>query len=212
MGQEAVRNRFLQLVVWIAEYFPFGSLLVMAALLWCGVSYWGQLADKPNIWRATFPHRHPIEWTKKWVEQLNFPIVSSTSTALHHRHTTSSISVFLLLIIIHSSIKNQKIKIINRSIDHLAMTTNTGMSQRRAVVLTPTSPEPGKTHRSRACCSKQTENHRAMTLKDQRTTKEIIVKDKTLIRKRHVWNQRARKPTGSRGLAGCITPRALSRG
>jgi hypothetical protein len=48
--------------------------------------------------------------------------------------------------------KSNKIK--NRSLDHLATTTNTSMSQSRAAVLTPPSSEPDKACHSRACYSR----------------------------------------------------------
>jgi hypothetical protein len=46
------------------------------------------------------------------------------------------------------------IKIANKSLNHLATTTNTRTSLRRAAVLAPPSLEPGKTYHSRVCCSR----------------------------------------------------------
>ena len=54
--------------------------------------------------------------------------------------------------------------------DHLATTTYTSASRRRASVLAPPSPEPGKTCRYRACCSGHTGSRPAKFLKDQPTS------------------------------------------
>jgi hypothetical protein len=54
----------------------------------------------------------------------------------------------------------------NRSLDHIATTTNSSTSRKRAAILAPPSPEPGKACRSRAYCSRQTGSRRA---KPQRT-------------------------------------------
>jgi hypothetical protein len=54
--------------------------------------------------------------------------------------------------------------------DHLATMAYTSMSRRRATVMAPPSPVPGKARRSTTCCSRHTGSHCARALKDQRTT------------------------------------------
>ena len=56
------------------------------------------------------------------------------------------------------------IKITTMSMDHLAMTTSTGASRRRAAVIASPSLEPDK-----PCCSRQSGGRRANAPKDQRT-------------------------------------------
>jgi hypothetical protein len=63
------------------------------------------------------------------------------------------------------------------SLDHLATTTDTRASRRRAAVLTPPSPETGKACRSRACYSRQMGSRRAKAPKDQRTRAVTIAND-----------------------------------
>ena len=54
--------------------------------------------------------------------------------------------------------------ITSRSIDHLATTTTAEASRKRAAIITPLSPEPGKT-----CCSRQSGSCHAKTPQDQHT-------------------------------------------
>ena len=56
------------------------------------------------------------------------------------------------------------IKITSRSVDHLATTTSTEASRRRAAVIAPPSTEPGK-----HCCSRQSGSRRAKAPWNQRT-------------------------------------------
>jgi hypothetical protein len=82
------------------------------------------------------------------------------------------------LIIINISKKMLKIiKITNRSLDHLATTTNTSTSRRRAAVVAPPSPMPGKACRSITCCSRQMRSRHAKALKDRRTRVATIADD-----------------------------------
>jgi hypothetical protein len=106
-----------------------------------------------------------------------------------------------LLIIINNSIQNI-IKITIKSLDHLATTTDTSASQRRAAVLTPPSPESGKAYRSRTCCSRQIGSHRAKALKDQRTKAATIANDdnRRLEKTDLKPHQQMQKPTDSREI------------
>ena len=60
-------------------------------------------------------------------------------------------------------------KITSRSVDHLATTTSTGTSRRRAIVIAPPSLEPGK-----PCCSRQSGSRRAKAPQDQRTRRATV--------------------------------------
>ena len=57
--------------------------------------------------------------------------------------------------------RTQEVKTISRTVDHLATTTSTEASRRRAAVIAPPSLEPSKPY-----CSRQSESRGA---KDQRT-------------------------------------------
>jgi hypothetical protein len=93
------------------------------------------------------------------------------------------------------------------------MTTNTSTSRRRAAVLAPPSPEPGKACRSRACYSRQMGSHRGKAPKDQRTRATIIADDENHRSEEtgHKPHKRSRKPTKSRRSAGQKATRALRR-
>ena len=53
---------------------------------------------------------------------------------------------------------------------HVVTTRSTEVSQRRAAFIAPFSPQLGKT-----CCSRQSESHRAKTIRDQRNGAATIV-------------------------------------
>lgn len=61
-------------------------------------------------------------------------------------------------------------KITSMSVDHLAMSTSTEASRRRAVVIAPASLEPGKPY-----CGRQSRSHRDNDPKDQHTSTSTAV-------------------------------------
>jgi hypothetical protein len=104
---------------------------------------------------------------------------------------------------INSCTKNPKSnKITIKSLDHLATTTGTSASRRRAAILTPPSPEPGKACCSRACCSRQMGSHRAKAPKDQHTRAATIANHDNCRSEENDLkpHQQTQKPTGSREI------------
>jgi hypothetical protein len=123
-----------------------------------------------------------LGWFSKWGKVSTIVPQGVGKIAESRCHAMITCSQFFswnstdILIIINNSTKSPKIiKVTNRSLDHLATTTNISVSWRRAAVLAPPSTEPGKACHSRACCSRQTGSHRAKAPKDQRTRAANII-------------------------------------
>ena len=93
--------------------------------------------------------------------------------------------------------------------DHLATTTSTGASRRRAAIIAPPSLEPGK-----PCCGRQSESRRAKAQEDQRTRTTIAADEEKsriegsnlktqehiLTKARSMWIHRRQTSTKSRDI------------
>jgi hypothetical protein len=131
------------------------------------------------------PKHHPLGWT---IEVPN-------ATLFFCENSTVLLKIINISTKMPKSNKNYKY-----FIGPLATTTNTSASRRRAVILAPPSPEPGKICRSRACCSRQMGSCRAKAPKDHRTRAATTANDDNHRSKESDLkpHNQTRKTTGSR--------------